>query len=109
MKHSWLAIIVSAAATQSVAAAATKPLADWTCADFVGTEDIVKPKIIYWAAGVAKAGEPKTATIDVVETDKIIPFISNDCQKDPQASFWQTLSTVWEKGEKTVESLEKKL
>lgn len=109
MKHIWLAMFVSAAVTQSAAAGATKPIADWTCADFVGAEDIVKPKIVYWATGVAKAGEPKTATIDVVETDKIIPFVSEVCQKDPQASFWKTLSTAWEKGEKAAERLEKKL
>ena len=88
------------------AANATKPISEWTCADFVGAEDIVKPKIVYWATGVAKAHERKTATIDIVETDRIIPFISDVCQKDPQASFWQTLKAEWEKA---VGRLEKKL
>lgn len=100
MKHIWLAIVISAGLTLPAAAAPAKPISEWTCQDFVGTEDIVKPKIIYWATGVAKAGEPKTATVDIVETDKIIPFISDVCQKDPQASFWQTLSTEWKKFEK---------
>ena len=27
-----------------------KPLAKWTCADFLGVKDDFKPKLVYWAS-----------------------------------------------------------
>jgi acid stress chaperone HdeA len=85
-----------------------KGLAHWTCEDFTGSEDVFKPKLVYWATGAAKAGKPRTTTIDVVETEKIVPIIIETCQKDPKASFFQTLKSEWRKLEKSVEKLEHK-
>jgi acid stress chaperone HdeA len=80
-----------------------KSLAAWTCADFTGSDDVFKPKVIYWATGVAKAGKPRTTVIDIAETEKIIPIVGEVCEKNPKASFWHTLKAEWRKLERTVE------
>ena len=109
MKSIWVAIIIAAGFALPAAADAKKPITQWSCTDFVGPKTSSRPECIYWATGVAKAHDPKTATIDIVETDKIIPSVSEVCKKDPQAFFWQTVKAEWKKVEKAVERAEKKM
>jgi acid stress chaperone HdeA len=58
-----------------------------TCHDFLLTEDAVKPEIVYWAA--TRGSKPKTAVIDVDDTDKIVPVLVEACRQAPNESFWQ--------------------
>lgn len=60
-----------------------------TCEEFVVLDDVVKPKIVYWAEGFNKKGKPIDSVIDVDETDKLIPVLVTECNETPKASFWQ--------------------
>lgn len=79
-----------------------KPVSEWTCEDFIGVEDTFKPKVVYWAVAYGKGGKPEAAIIDVEGTDKIVPFLAEECAKKPKESFWQKVKDE-------VKKLEKKL
>jgi hypothetical protein len=109
MKAIILFIALCAVAAVPAAAKSIKPLADWSCSEFNGTEDIIKPKLIYWATGVEKGGKAKHAVIDIVETDKVIPFVVENCQKLPRSTFLHALTSAWKQVERAVADVEKKL
>jgi hypothetical protein len=62
-----------------------------TCEEFVALDDVVKPKVVYWAEGFNKKGKPVNAVVDVDETDKLIPVIITECQEAPKESFWKKI------------------
>ena len=109
MKPIYVIIAVMTLAPAAALAEAKKPIAKWTCADFLAVDDAFKPKVIYWATAYSKAGKPEVATIDIEGTEKIIPMITEDCTKMPQESFWQKLKNDWRKVEIEMKKLEKKL
>ena len=112
MKSVPLAMIAAfafGAASLSAAADTKKPVAEWTCADFLGAEETLRPKLIYWATAYSKAGKPESAVIDIEGTEKVIPIVTEDCDKAPQESFWQKLEAGWKRIEGDVKALEKKL
>ena len=109
MKPIQLALVIAIAIPVGAAADTKKPLAKWTCADFVGVEDDFKPKLIYWATAYSKAGKPEVATINIEGTEKVIPIITEDCKKAPQESFWQKLKAAWKRVEAEIKSIEKKI
>ena len=109
MKPIQLALVIAIAIPVGAAADTKKPVTEWTCADFVGVEDDFKPKLIYWATAYSKAGKPEVATINIEGTEKVIPIITEDCKKTPQASFWQMLKDGWRKVEAEMKKIERKL
>ena len=70
-----------------------KPLGKLTCEDFIGIEDVIKPQYVIAAVAYTKGGKAKNAVIDVVDTDTLIPFLVEECQKAPKESFWEKLKT----------------
>jgi hypothetical protein len=84
------AVLLSASVTTPVVAATTKP-ASMTCQEFAMLDDVVKPKVVYWAEGFSRQGQPVDAIVDVDATDKLIPVIVDECQKTPKASFWEKI------------------
>ena len=71
MKLGQLALLIAIAIPVVGAAADTKkPVAKWTCADFLGVEDAFRPKLIYWATAQAKADKPEVAMINIEGTEK---------------------------------------
>ena len=109
MKPVPLILLIAMAVPVGAAADTKKPIAKWTCADFIGVEDTFKPKLIYWATAQAKADKPEVATINIEGTEKVIPIIIEDCKKAPQDSFWQKLEAGWKRVEADMKSFEKKL
>src|SRR3954469_11721472 len=109
MKLGQLALLIAIAIPAGAAADTKKPVAKWTCADFLGVEEDFKPKLIYWATAHVKADKPEVATINIEGTEKVIPIVIEDCKKAPQDSFWQKLDAGWKRLEGDVRSLEKKL
>jgi acid stress chaperone HdeA len=109
MKPVQLILLIAMAVPAGAAADTKKPIAKWTCADFIGVEDTLKPKLIYWATAQAKADKPEVATINIEGTEKVIPIVIEDCKKAPQDSFWQKLEAGWKRVEADMKSLEKKL
>jgi acid stress chaperone HdeA len=109
MKTVQLALVIAFAIPVGAAADTKKPVAKWTCADYLGVEDSFKPKAVYWATAHAKGGKPETATINIEGTEKVIPFLAEDCQKAPQDLFWQKLKAAWRKVDAEMKKVEKKL
>ena len=70
-----------------------KPLGKLTCEDFVGIDDVIKPQYVIAAVAYTKGGKAKNAVIDVVDTDTLVPFLVEECQKAPKESFWAKLKS----------------
>jgi hypothetical protein len=66
-----------------VSAAPLKP-AKMTCEDYVVLDDVIKPKVMYWTEGFNKNGQLVDDVFDVDETDKLIPVLVAECQKNPK-------------------------
>ncbi|MBL8529328.1 MAG: acid-resistance protein [Burkholderiales bacterium] len=109
-----LPLVISSVAASAFAAdakkpVAEKPIAQWTCAEFIGVDDQFKPKVVYAATAYAKGGKPEASVIDVEGTEKVTPMIIDECQKAPQASFWQKLKAAWAKVEADAKAEMKKI
>ena len=68
-----------------------KPLGKVTCEDFIAIEDVVKPQYVVSAIAHTKGGKAKNAVIEIVDTDTLVPFLVEECQKAPKESFWAKL------------------
>ncbi|SDI03049.1 HdeA/HdeB family chaperone [Nitrosomonas sp. Nm132] len=80
-------VLLSATVTTPVLAGATHKPAKMTCEEFLALDDVVKPKVVYWAEGFNKKGEPTDFGLDVVETDRLVPVLVTECKKTPKHSF----------------------
>jgi acid stress chaperone HdeA len=111
MKTISAAVMIAAGcmALSVQAADVKKPLAEWTCADFLAVDAQFQPKAVYWATAYAKSGKPEAAVIDFAGTEKLTPEIIADCKLDPKASFWTTLKTDWQKLEAAAKADAKKV
>jgi hypothetical protein len=83
-------VLLSTAMTTPVLAAAPKP-AKMTCEEFVALDDVVRPKVVYWAEGFSKKGKPVDSVVDVDETDRLVPVLVKECKETPKATFWQKI------------------
>ena len=70
-----------------------KPLGKLTCEDFIGIDDVIKPQYVIAAVAYTKGGKAKNAVIEVVDTETLIPFLIEECQKAPKESFWAKLKS----------------
>jgi acid stress chaperone HdeA len=109
LTHFALTLVITAVAASAVAADSKKPVAKWTCAEFIAVDDQFKPKVVYAATAYSKAGKPEAAVIDIEGTEKVTPMIIDDCNKAPQASFWQKLKGAWAKVEADAKADAKKI
>jgi acid stress chaperone HdeA len=109
LTHFALPLIIAAVAASAAAAENKKPVAKWTCEDFVGVDDQFKPKVVYWATAYAKGGKPEASVVDIEGTEKVTPIVIDECQKAPQASFWQKLKGAWAKVEADTKAEMKKM
>ena len=87
------AVILASSALVFAADAPKKPLGKLTCEDFIGIDDVIKPQYVIAAVAYTKGGKAKNAVIDVVDTDTLIPFLVEECQKAPKESFWAKLKS----------------
>jgi len=109
LKQLALPMMILAVATSVVAAENKKPVAKWTCAEFLAVDDQFKPKVVYAATAYAKGGKPEASVIDIDGTEKVTPMIIDECNKAPQASFWQKLKGAWAKVEADAKAEMKKI
>jgi hypothetical protein len=65
--------------------------ANMTCEEFVMLDDVVQPKVVYWAEGLDQAGDPVDAVIDLDASDSLVPTIVESCRETPKMSFWEKL------------------
>jgi len=106
VKHLLFPLIITAAATTTLAAEFQKPVTQWTCAEFLSVDDELKPTVVSWATTYAKGGQPNAAAIDSKGIEKVTPQIIGECTKAPQASFWLRLRDEWKKVEAETEAEE---
>ena len=83
-------VLLSASMTSPVMAGKHKP-AKLTCEEYVILDDVVKPKVVYWAEGYSYEGEPIEAVIDFDATDRLVPVLVDECKETPKASFWEKI------------------
>jgi acid stress chaperone HdeA len=102
-------IVIFAAATSVVAAENKKPVAKWTCAEFLSIDEQFKPKVIYAATAFTKGGKLKDSVVDIDGTEKVAPMIVDDCQRAPEASFWEKLKAAWARVDAEAKTEVKKL
>lgn len=91
-----LIIAVGSVATP-VAFAAPATHATMTCKQFVAIDEVSRPKVVYWAEGVSRKGRPQDAVMDIEETERLIPVVTEQCRRAPQASFMTKLEQSWDK------------
>jgi hypothetical protein len=70
------------------AAAAPRP-ETLTCQEFLALDDVVKPRLVYWARGFNPAGGASDSALDIEATDKLVPVLVRECAESPKLTFWQ--------------------
>ena len=68
-----------------------KPLGKLTCEDFIGIDEVIKPQYVIAAVAHTKGGKAKKVVIEIIDTDTLVPFLVEECQKAPKESFWTKL------------------
>jgi acid stress chaperone HdeA len=81
------------AADTAKADSVKKPLGKLTCEDFIGIDDVIKPQYVIAAVAHTKGGKAKNVVIEVVDTETLVPFLVEECQKAPKESFWAKLKS----------------
>jgi len=62
-----------------------------SCEEFLAVEDVVQPKLVYWAAGFNKDGGATDSVVDITETDRIVPVLVKECKEAPKLTLWQKI------------------
>jgi acid stress chaperone HdeA len=109
-----LTLVLACVATSVIAqtkkpAEIKKPVTQWTCREFIALDDEYKPKAVYWASAYAQGGEPEASELDIAGTEQITPGLVQDCEREPESSFWQKLKAAWDKVESGAKKMEHKL
>ena len=84
-------LLSSGMTSTALAATPTHKPAKMTCEEYVMLDDVVKPKVVYWAEGFNKKGKAEDAVVDIAATDKLVPILVDECQETPKASFWEKI------------------
>lgn len=108
MKTHYLLLAAAALYAQTAHADAKKPVANWTCEEFLAVEGDFQPKVVYWASAKAKSGKPG-GIVDIEGTEKVVPIIVDDCQKEPSSSFMTKLKNAWRAVEDEAKKVKEKL
>lgn len=98
-QSTFLGIGVLVAAVSSAQAAQDvnvpkKPVAQWSCQDFLEVQESFKPQVIYWVEALNKKGKPREAWIDVGGTETMIPVVIENCKKQPNSNFLDSVKTT---------------
>ncbi|CAM3773472.1 acid-activated periplasmic chaperone HdeA [Parendozoicomonas haliclonae] len=80
--------VICNAADSSNSPAPKKPIADWTCADFLALQNNFKPYAVGYAAAYSQSGKLEDQDFDVDGVDTITPYVITVCEQDKKASFW---------------------
>jgi hypothetical protein len=81
--------------------AATHTPAKMTCGEFLALDDVVRPKVVFWAEGFNNRGKPVDAIVDVEATDRLVPVLVEACKENPKLSFWQKTRKFFSSNERT--------
>jgi acid stress chaperone HdeA len=78
------------------ASAQEKPLspAKMSCADFVSVDEVYRPALVYWVAGVDKLGVKETDTMVVDTAHPVGEAVVEECRKNPHAPFMSKVRSM---------------
>ena len=62
-----------------------------TCEEFLSFDEMTRPKIVYWSEGLTRKHNPDGAVFDVDMTRSLVPYLVEECTKQPRASYWKTM------------------
>jgi acid stress chaperone HdeA len=94
-----LVVAASASAAPPAAAKTNPPLKPqtMTCSDFLSYDVVTRPQIVYWSEALNQKGKPEHAVIDVDRINSLVPVLVQECQREPQTSFWTRMKQDIEK------------
>jgi acid stress chaperone HdeA len=89
MKPAKVLLILICIASAQAASAQEKKVSPlkMSCTDYVAVDEMYRPALIYWVAGVDKLGIKETDTIVVDTAHPVSETVAEACTKDPQAPF----------------------
>ncbi|TCG09798.1 HdeA [Paraburkholderia steynii] len=89
MKPSKILMVLVCLVAAQAASAQEKTVtpAKMTCADYVSVDEVYRPALVYWVAGVDKLGIKETDTMVVDTAHPIAETVAEACTKDPQTPF----------------------
>ncbi|KXU84390.1 HdeA [Paraburkholderia monticola] len=92
-------ILACLVVAQPVLAQSGKPMspAKMTCEDFVAVDDVYRPTLVYWVAGVDKLGI-RESDVMVVDTATPIGIIVEECKKTPKVAFKTKVRELYKSG-----------
>lgn len=73
----------------------SKPVAMWTCKDFLSLDESYRPTAIGFAEALNKKGQAEDSVLDIDGLEKITPILIEVCKKDPQSKFLTELESAW--------------
>ena len=91
-----LLVLVCLAAAQAASAQTTIKVspAKMTCADYVSVDEVYRPALVYWVAGVDKLGVKETDTMVVDTAHPVAETVAEACTQDPQAPFMSKVRSM---------------
>jgi acid stress chaperone HdeA len=90
-----LIVVASLAAVQVASAQETKVTpAKMTCADYASVDEVYRPALVYWVAGVDKLGVKETDTMVVDTAHPVAETVAQACTEDPQAPFMSKVRSM---------------
>jgi acid stress chaperone HdeA len=72
---------------------AIKPM-ELTCEEFLSYDEVTRPQIVYWSAGLNGKGKPE---IDLDRTNSLVPVLVEDCRQEPKTSYWTKMEEEFKK------------
>jgi acid stress chaperone HdeA len=83
-----LSVLICLAIPLAASAQETKVSpAKMTCADFTVVDEVYRPALIYWVAGVDKLGVKETDTMVIDTAHPVGETVLEECKQDPHAPF----------------------
>jgi acid stress chaperone HdeA len=68
--------------------------AKMSCADFVAVDEMYRPALVFWVAGVDKLGVKETDTMLVNTAHPVGEVVAEECKRDPQAPFMSKVRSM---------------
>ncbi|MFM0227894.1 HdeA/HdeB family chaperone [Paraburkholderia dipogonis] len=89
MKSTKILLVLICLAAAQAANAQDKKISPvkMSCAEYVQVDEMYRPALVYWVAGVDKLGIKETDTMVVDTAHPVGEIVAEACTKDPHASF----------------------
>lgn len=73
-----------------------KPVASWSCEEFLALDGTFQPTAIGFAEALNKKDKPEDSVLDINGIEKVTPILVDACKKDPQSNFLAKLKSSWD-------------